>query len=138
MGGRHSKGKISQDDLQYLLKNTKHNKEEIKVGVRMHPHRVQGFTFIWLTIRLWFVSNWRPGKSCTRGSSKKFPVLTFPPKMSNILNLLSSTIQPKGVCTHYVIKLCPILKPPSPLRNQDTYGPERILMKQKMIQFAVG
>ena len=36
MGGRHSKGKISQDDLQYLLKNTKHNKEEIKVGVRMH------------------------------------------------------------------------------------------------------
>ena len=31
MGGRHSKGKISQDDVQYLLKNTKHTKEEIKV-----------------------------------------------------------------------------------------------------------
>ena len=31
MGGKHSKGKISHDDLQYLLTNTKHSKEEIKV-----------------------------------------------------------------------------------------------------------
>jgi hypothetical protein len=31
MGGKHSKGKISHDDLQYLLINTKHSKEEIKV-----------------------------------------------------------------------------------------------------------
>ena len=31
MGHKHSKGKISHEDLQYLLKNTNHSKEEIKV-----------------------------------------------------------------------------------------------------------
>ena len=31
MGNKHSKGKISHEDLQFLLKNTNHNKEEIKV-----------------------------------------------------------------------------------------------------------
>ena len=31
MGGKLSKGKMSHDDLEYLLKNTNHSKEEIKV-----------------------------------------------------------------------------------------------------------
>ena len=30
MGGKHSKGKISHDDLEYLLQNTNHSTEEIK------------------------------------------------------------------------------------------------------------
>ena len=34
MGHKHSKSKISHDDLQYLLKNTNHSKEEIKVLVQ--------------------------------------------------------------------------------------------------------
>ena len=33
MGHKHSKGKISHEDLQYLLKNTNHSKEEIKVSL---------------------------------------------------------------------------------------------------------
>ena len=32
MGQKHSKGKISQEDLAYLMKNTKHSKKEIKVS----------------------------------------------------------------------------------------------------------
>ena len=35
MGHKHSKGKISHEDLQYLLKNTTHSKEEIKVRINV-------------------------------------------------------------------------------------------------------
>ena len=35
MGHKHTKGKISHEDLQYLLKNTTHSKEEIKVRINV-------------------------------------------------------------------------------------------------------
>ena len=39
MGQKHSKGKICHEDLQYLLKNTSHSKEEIKVKLHcLHIH----------------------------------------------------------------------------------------------------
>ena len=39
MGQSTSKGKISQEDLQFLLKNTNHSKEEIMVSwYNLHPH----------------------------------------------------------------------------------------------------
>ena len=43
MGHKHSKGKISHEDLQYLLSHTTHSKEEIKVtichlNIQSHHH----------------------------------------------------------------------------------------------------
>ena len=33
MGQQHSKGKISQEDMTYLMKNTNHIKKEIKASI---------------------------------------------------------------------------------------------------------
>ena len=35
MGHKQSKGKISQEDLTYLMKNTHHSKKEIKVSLAL-------------------------------------------------------------------------------------------------------
>ena len=50
MGGKHSKGKISHDDLEFLLKNTNHSKEEIKVIFEGFDNSSKSLTSFILTI----------------------------------------------------------------------------------------
>ena len=60
MGGKHSKGKMSQDDLQYLLKNTRNTKEEIKVckGKGLPPPSFKFYCFkvVCMLLVIYFVS----------------------------------------------------------------------------------
>ena len=67
MGHKNSKGKISHEDLQYLLKNTNHSKEEIKVNIFIH------ITYLFIIMTTTYPQEWHQGflEDCPDGELTK-------------------------------------------------------------------